>query len=103
MISMAITPVSGINLSQAIRKSVQAEAPADSFVSFGDMLSSAVRQVNITDGIAKQDAVKIATGQADDLHTIMIDSAKADLAVQTLVQVRNKALDAYTEIMRMTL
>ncbi len=45
----------------------------------------------------------IATGQSDDLHTLMIDTAKADLALSTLVQVRNRALESYNEIMRMSL
>jgi flagellar hook-basal body complex protein FliE len=49
------------------------------------------------------DTIKLATGNIDSLHTLTIDLAKAELAVQTLVQVRNKALDAYNEIMRITL
>jgi len=62
-----------------------------------------IEQVNTTDAAAKEGAIKVATGQSDDLHTFMIEAAKADLALQTLVQIRNKALEAYSEIMRITL
>jgi len=100
---MSITPINGINLSNELAKTFKTEDSSDSFISFGDVLNKAIEQVNITEAVTNQDAIKIATGEADDLHTIMINSAKADIALQTLVQVRNKVLDAYTEIMRITL
>ena len=49
------------------------------------------------------DAVALATGKSDALHNITINAAKADLAITTVVSVRNKALEAYNEIMRITL
>lgn len=70
---------------------------------FKDILSNAINAANETDAQAKADQIAVATGQSDDLHTLMIDVAKADLALQTLVQLRNKALDAYNEIMKITL
>lgn len=100
---MSVTPVGAINLSQELIKAFRTENNQDSFVSFNDVLNNVIEQASITDEATKQDAIKVATGQADDLHTIMINSAKADLALQTLVQVRNKVLDAYNEIMRITL
>jgi flagellar hook-basal body complex protein FliE len=100
---MTIPPISGINLTSELTKISQTNNTSDSFVSFGDVLNNMIDQVNVTDQTSKQDMVNLATGQTDDLHTVMMDSAKADLALQTLVQVRNKALDAYTEIMRITL
>jgi len=37
------------------------------------------------------------------LHTAMINAAKADITLQAAVQIRNKLLDAYNEIMRINL
>ena len=45
----------------------------------------------------------LATGQTDDAHTEPIAAAKAQLSVELLVQLRNKALEAYNEIMRINL
>lgn len=70
---------------------------------FKELLNNAINAVNETDQKVIADQAALATGQLDDLHTLMIDVAKADLAVETLVQLRNKALDAYNEIMKITL
>ena len=45
----------------------------------------------------------LASGQAPDLHSVTIAAEKATLSFQLAVQVRNKALEAYQEIMRMQL
>jgi len=50
-----------------------------------------------------QDTYNLATGKTDDMHTIMINAAKADMALQTMVQLRNKIVEAYTEVMRINL
>jgi flagellar hook-basal body complex protein FliE len=70
---------------------------------FQNLLSDLVENVKETENAVRQDMVNLALGEADALHNILINSAKADLAVQTLVAVRNKALDAYNELMRITL
>jgi flagellar hook-basal body complex protein FliE len=41
------------------------------------------------------------TGETQDLHTTLIAMQKADMSFQTMMQVRNKIIQAYTEIMRM--
>jgi flagellar hook-basal body complex protein FliE len=56
--------------------------------------------VEETEAAAKMDAYKLSVGEMDDMHTMMINAAKADIALQTMVQLRNKFLDAYSEIMR---
>ncbi len=101
---MAVNAIGNLNISADLTKQIQkTDMTADSFSSFKDLLSDAIENVNQSDEALKADMQKIATGQTDDLHTIMINTAKADLALQTLVQIRNKALDAYNEIMRINL
>ena len=45
----------------------------------------------------------LATGQIEDPHTVAIASSEAQLASDVLVSLRNKALEAYNEIMRINL
>jgi flagellar hook-basal body complex protein FliE len=71
--------------------------------SFESMLKNSVAQISDTEAAVRSDVVKLSTGNTDSLHNVSINSAKAELAVQTMVTVRNKALDAYNEIMRITL
>ena len=44
---------------------------------------------------------ELATGKTDDIASVMIATEKADIALRTMMQVRNKIIDAYQEIMRM--
>lgn len=44
---------------------------------------------------------ELATGKTDDVANVMITAEKADIALRAMVQVRNKIIDAYQEIMKM--
>ena len=102
---MNINPISASQILQSITSTQDTKSikTAEDFIPFGDILKEAIDNVVETDQAVKDGAIKIASGDADALHTLTIDMAKADLALQTLVQIRNKALDAYNEIMRITL
>ena len=76
---------------------------SESVAPFEDMLKDAVQQTINTDAATKFDVVNLSTGKSDSPHSITINAAKAELAVQMMVSVRNKALEAYNEIMRITL
>ena len=58
---------------------------------------------NLTDVQNKADdlAVKAATGDLTDVHDYMIAATQAELTTELTVTLRNKALDAFNEIMRM--
>jgi flagellar hook-basal body complex protein FliE len=68
---------------------------------FGSMLTDAISSLNQTQNTASSDSVALATGQASDVTQVVTDVEKANLEMQLAVQVRNKAVDAYQEIMRM--
>lgn len=71
--------------------------------SFGQMLQSAFGQVNALQTHAGQMAQAFAQGKTSDIHTVMIASEQASLALQMTTQIRNKAVDAYQEIMRISM
>lgn len=75
--------------------------PAASSDSFGKLLTDALNQVNELQAQAEQAGVDLAAGKSTDIHTVMIATEKANLAVELTVQVRNKVIDAYQEMMRM--
>lgn len=70
---------------------------------FKDIFQDVIDNVVKTDAVTKEDAYNLSIGNMDDLHTMTINAAKADLALQTMVQLRNKILDAYSEVMRTNL
>jgi flagellar hook-basal body complex protein FliE len=70
---------------------------------FREIFQEVVNNAEETEAVTQTDAYKLSIGETDDLHTMMINSAKADIALETMVQLRNKFLDAYSEIMRTSL
>ena len=70
---------------------------------FTDIFQSAIDAVRETDAEKTQMEYLMATGQLDNPALLTITSAKAQLSVDLLVQLRNKSLDAYNELMRMSL
>lgn len=71
-------------------------------IPFKTAFEEAIQDVINTDEQVNIDAEMLATGQSDNLHQYSIDIAKAQLSIDLLVEMRNKALDAYSEIMRMS-
>ncbi len=70
---------------------------------FEDVFRSAIDNVKQTDAEKNKAEYLMATGQLDNPSTLTIASSKAVLSVQLLVQLRNKALDAYNEVSRMSI
>jgi flagellar hook-basal body complex protein FliE len=69
--------------------------------SFGQMVSDAVQQLNQIQQEADGAALQVATGTGGDLHTALVTVEEASLALQLALQVRNKVVEAYQEVMRM--
>lgn len=69
--------------------------------SFEAVLTEAVGAVDTQMRVADQAAADLAAGRSADLHGTMIAMQKADVQFRTLVEVRNKMLKAYEEVMRM--
>ena len=69
--------------------------------SFGDILTTMVEQTNEQQQRADQAIVQLHSGGEKNLHEAMIAMEKADVSLRYTIQVRNKAIDAYQEIMRM--
>lgn len=70
---------------------------------FKEIFQNVIDNVEQTEAATKMDAYKLSVGEMDDMHSMVINAAKAEVALQTMVQFRNKFLDAYTEVMRTSL
>lgn len=75
----------------------------DNNKSFGEMLTSAISEVNGYQRVAEQKNIDLAAGRIEDISEVMIAAEKASIALQLTNQVRNKVVDAYQEIMRMSM
>ncbi len=82
-------------------KAPDAGAISKTTAGFGDILSSTISKVNQSQIVGDEAIVKLESGKAEHLHEVMIAVEEADISLRMLVQMRNKALSAYEEIMRM--
>jgi flagellar hook-basal body complex protein FliE len=68
---------------------------------FGTTLRSALQEVNRIQLDAGNDVNRVVAGEEVDLHEVMISSAEAGIAFEMMMEIRNKLLEAYQEVMRM--
>ncbi|MBE6081764.1 flagellar hook-basal body complex protein FliE [Acidilutibacter cellobiosedens] len=69
-------------------------------ISFGDYLKDALDKVNDLQVQSEEYKKLSATGELDNLHDVSIAAEKAGTALDLLLSVRNKVVEAYKEIMR---
>lgn len=69
--------------------------------SFAATLNDAIQSVNKLQHDSNIASQNLATGRTDNIAEVMIASEKADIALRLMVQVRNKIIDAYQEVMKM--
>src|SRR3990172_12792404 len=69
-------------------------------ISFSDMLNGSVDKVNTMQNEADQAVQDLLVGKDQNIHQVMIAVEKANLSFNMMMQVRNKIINAYEEIMR---
>lgn len=77
-----------------------AEKGSDFTDALADALGSVNRDQNSADAATR---IWAAGGGEQDLHTVLLQVEKADLSFRTMMEVRNRLLDAYREVMRMSI
>jgi flagellar hook-basal body complex protein FliE len=107
---MAIAPISTFSalplqiiqtLQPAAGAAGAAGAAAVAKPDFGSMVASGLEKLQSAQATSDDLAVKATTGDLTDVHDYMIAANEASVATQLTVAVRNKAVEAFTEIMRM--
>lgn len=68
---------------------------------FADILKDTLSAEESTNRNSNVDTLNLLTGQTDNLSDVVISAQKSELALSLTVQLRNKAMDAYKEIMNM--
>jgi flagellar hook-basal body complex protein FliE len=99
---MAIAPIPPIGAGGPIGGPAAAGGAArPAAPGFGDAIERGLQQVSQLEHNTDSVTQSIATGGGAQIHDLMIASTQAQLGVDLLVQVRNKAVEAYQEIMRL--
>jgi flagellar hook-basal body complex protein FliE len=68
---------------------------------FGSILTDAMQKVGEMNNDATKSVENFLSGEGDDLHKTIMATQRADLGMELFLQVRNKVVSAYQEVMRM--
>jgi flagellar hook-basal body complex protein FliE len=68
---------------------------------FGSIFSDAMQKVGEMNNDATKSVENFLSGEGDDLHKTIMATQRADLGMELFLQVRNKVVSAYQEVMRM--
>jgi len=93
--------VTGAKTSARIASPVEPESASAAPAPFSDLITDAIGQVNQLEGQASAAVTGLMTGSGVDVHTAMIATEKASMALELALAVHNKAVQAYQTVMGM--
>ena len=101
---MSVSPLQNINRSSGLddllnQQTIPVEKPKQG--DFGDLLKQMVNDVNELQHQAADKEKQFLRGEITDVHQVMIAAEEASVAFSLLMEIRNKLMDSYKEIMRM--
>ena len=102
--SMSVSGIESVGFTPFVPSSVSSTGAAKvtgSGSEFGSMVLDGLDRLEQVQDKTDQLAVKAATGDLTSIHDYTIASTEASVTTQLTVAVRNKAVEAFTEIMRM--
>lgn len=70
---------------------------------FSEIFKNQLEEVNKLQNTSDKLTNQLVTGEVEDVSQVMVAAQKASLSLQLTVQVRNKVVEAYQEVMRMQL
>jgi flagellar hook-basal body complex protein FliE len=105
---MAISPINAVSPRSATQvqnttnqKTNSVENSKNEKTSFNEILKESITNVDNNITTTQESLENIISGKSDDFHSYIVQSEKTAVNLQMTLQVRNKIVDAYNEIMRM--
>jgi len=98
---MTNIPIRGDLLPPILDTPGEKNSPAENKDSFGAVLKDTIKEINQLQLSADSAITKVEVSDSGSIHEAMIALEKASLSFRTMMQVRNKILEAYQEVMRM--
>ncbi len=95
---MTLQPIQGLGQLSALSNSKPAP---NSGGSFEQIVQQFIQQAQQAEGQADAMVEQFALGQVDSVHSVMLAVAQAEMAVRMVMEVRDRLIQAYNEVLRM--
>lgn len=99
----SLSPIAALGKPKGVEKTDETLMTAAGESIFGSIFKNAIQNVKDTDAEFTQAQYLLSTGQLDNPATALIAYTKEEVAVNLLIQLRNRAMDAYSELTRMSI
>jgi len=98
---MEVTPLEMTPVHMSAKSHLGETQVEESVKSFGEFLTDALKKTNELELESERLNAALAAGRIEDISQVVVASQKAEIALQLTLQLRNRATQAYQEIMRM--
>ncbi|WP_036608842.1 flagellar hook-basal body complex protein FliE [Oribacterium sp. P6A1] len=96
-----ITPMRSWTLEDLRTQRNQRPQESEGATLFKDIFDNVVNNVKVTQADVENKQYLLATGQLEDAHSLPIAESKAAISLNMMITLRNKALSAYSELIKM--
>ncbi len=98
----SLAPVTGLSSAWQPTAAIADEPAADAApTAFAQLMQRGLSEVGESVGAAETAMRDVAAGKPVELHEVMISLERANIGVQTFMQIRNKLVESYQDLMRM--
>jgi len=98
---MSLAPIQPLQPAQAVTQIQPLKPAASGAGDFGQLVGNVLQEVNQTQNQASDAVAQLAAGKTDNVHQVMIALGKAEISFNYMLEVRNRLLDAYKQVMQM--
>ena len=84
----------------SVNNVTKSQAPS-AFSSFAEILYNSIKELDNVHADADIKMTRLILGESMDLHDVILAAEKADISLRLMLQVRNRLLEAYQEVMHM--
>jgi flagellar hook-basal body complex protein FliE len=96
-----MAPITPLNISIPPLQGIQSPGASSPGSGFSSVLTDAISKVESFQNNATDSVNKFLSGEGEELHKVALATQQADLSLQLFMQVRNKVVTAYNQVMQM--
>ena len=89
------------NLPETIQNPVRDAKSTSGDLPFADMVKDLIAETDQQQVMAQDGVRKLITGETDSIHDVVLSTSRADLAFRLMMEIRNRLIASYQEVMRM--
>lgn len=97
---MAVNPISSINSLNQVQQPDKVNKTTSKGIDFSNLLEEAIDKLDQSQKASQSANLSLLTGNVDNIHSIIIEAEKAEIALSLALQIRNKIIESYNDIMR---